>query len=119
MKLRFSLLILALVPIQTAILVFTFKYHGIVVNLVNSAERGSPNDAVADGGVRAERDESEQKPNTSGFGAVLGILSGAAFGSIFGPAGTIGVAVLGAILGDEYECQKREAAPTVVHRLEG
>lgn len=118
-EIQLLLLAIALVPIQTAVIVFTLKDPEIVVSIVSSTDRNSLDSAVADGGIRTEHDENDRKPITSGFGAILGVISGAAFGSIFGPAGTIGVAVLGAILGDEYERRKREDTHTVVHHLEG
>lgn len=119
LEIQLLFLVITLLPIQTAVLVFTFKNPEIVINIVNSTERDSPDSTVADGGIRMERDDSEENSGTSGLGAALGVISGAAFGSLFGPAGTIGVAVLGAILGDEYERRKRETTYTVVRNLEG
>ncbi|WP_135826517.1 hypothetical protein [Halorussus ruber] len=63
---------------------------------------------VADGGTPAKpRDEDELSP--SGAGAISGAIAGGALGLAWGPAGVIGLAVLGAMVGDEWEQRVLEA----------
>lgn len=78
----------------------------------------SSRSTIADGGTTSEEKQNEPRPDTTGFGAVLGLLSGVALGSVFGLAGAIGVAALGAMLGDEYERREAGEPRVVVRELE-
>lgn len=115
---KLLLVVVALLPIQTVVLSYNFKSQELVVNIVKRPDASTSKDAVADGGESSEDTRKRGSTSTSGFGAVLGLLSGAALGSLFGPAGTIGVAVLGAMLGDEYERRKKRDSRVVVRELE-
>ena len=112
------LFVIALLPMQTAVLSYRLNNPEGVVVIMENTENDSPGGAVTDGGTTPDGNEEERQPNTSGFGAVLGLLSGAAIGSIFGPAGAIGVAVLGAMLGDEYERRETHKTRIVVREFE-
>ncbi|WP_132056977.1 hypothetical protein [Halorussus amylolyticus] len=68
---------------------------------------------IADGGSNVDWDDVDG--GTSGIGGVGGAFAGAAFGSVFGPAGTIGFAVLGAMLGDEYEKRELKRRHAIIH----
>ena len=83
----------------------------VVKSMTDSAEN-SP-EAIADGGTSVNWDDVDR--GTSGIGGVGGAFAGAAFGSVFGPAGTIGFAVLGAILGDEYERREMKRRHAIIH----
>ena len=112
------LFVIALLPMQTAVLSYRLNNPEGIVVIMENTESDSTGGAVTDGGTPPDRNEKERQLNTSGFGAVLGLLSGAALGSIFGPAGAIGVAVLGAMLGDEYERRKTRKTRIVVREVE-
>ena len=74
--------------------------HTIVKNMDNSSPDAG--EAVADGGTKAkQRRDDELSP--SGAGAISGAIAGVAFGLVLGPPWIIGLAVLGAMVGDEWE----------------
>lgn len=83
----------------------------VVKSMTDSAE--NPPEAIADGGTTVSWDDVDG--GTSGIGGVGGAFAGAAFGSVFGPAGTIGFAVLGAMLGDEYEKRELKRRYAIIH----
>lgn len=74
--------------------------HTIVKNMDNSSNGAG--EAVADGGTNAER-QLDDELSPSGAGAISGAIAGVAFGLVLGPPWIIGLAVLGAMVGDEWE----------------
>ncbi|USZ69147.1 hypothetical protein NGM10_05260 [Halorussus salilacus] len=86
---------------QTALVVSKLnKLRMIVKNMEGSIrEETGP---VTDGGSRTEL-VREEESGPSGVGAVCGAVAGGALGIAWGPAGVIGLAILGAMVGDEWE----------------
>jgi len=74
--------------------------HEIVENMDSNARRAS--ETATDGGSPAER-RSDGELSPSGAGAISGAVAGGAVGILWGPATIIGLAVLGAMIGDEWE----------------
>lgn len=74
--------------------------HDVVENM-DSSTRGA-GETVADGGSPANR-RSDDDLSPSGAGAISGAVAGGAVGILWGPATIIGLAVLGAMIGDEWE----------------
>lgn len=95
------LLVLCLLSGLTAFVVPKLNsLHSIVESMETSGRETET--TVADGGSPAKRREKDEL-SPSGAGAISGAIAGGALGFPWGPAGVIGLAVLGAMVGDEWE----------------
>lgn len=86
---------------QTALVVSKLNKLQMIVQNMDASVR-EETEQMTDGGSRTEWVQ-EDEVSPSGVGAVCGAVAGGAVGIAWGPAGVIGLAVLGAMVGDEWE----------------
>ena len=98
---RLLIVVLLFLAGQTALVVSKLNRLRILVKNMNAPIR-EETEPMTDGGSRTEWVQ-EDETSPSGVGAVCGAVAGGAVGIAWGPAGVIGLAVLGAMVGDEWE----------------
>jgi hypothetical protein len=102
LKLHVQLLlgVIALLAVQTALAENRFKRLRRVVESMEKLNNESK-PAVADGGPEIEVEQKADNWNSARVYAACGAVAGGAIGVGWGPAGVIGLSVLGAMVGDE------------------
>lgn len=97
-------LLLAVLLLLSSHIVFVIpklnRLHNIVTNMDSDSKQSA--EPLADGGPPT-RHQGNDELSPSGAGAVVGVVAGGAVGTLWGPATIIGLAVLGAMVGDEWE----------------
>lgn len=95
------IIVLALLAGQTALAENRFKHLRIIVESMDSSGDRAEVRAT-DGGPAMNQEDSLHDWNSTPVYVACGAIAGGALGVGWGPAGVIGLAVLGAMLGDEY-----------------
>jgi hypothetical protein len=101
LNVQLLLLVLLFLSRQTALSENRFKrYRKVVESMDNSLER--VDGTATDGGVEIRREHDPDDRRLWRVYVVCGAIAGGAIGVGWGPAGTIGLAVLGAMIGHDW-----------------
>ena len=94
------LVVLAFLAVQTALAENRFKQLRVVVESMEELDNETKL-VVSDGGTEIEVEQNTDDWNSARVYAACGAVVGGSIGVGWGPAGVIGLAVLGAMVGDE------------------